>query len=74
MIVLGILLLVLVFKLSWFLLKLCGAILGSFLSVIGFVLLGLIAVPLGIVILSIPVLAVVGLIAIISGIIRGASA
>ena len=66
-----ILMLVLSVKVTWWLLKLCGAILGAVFSVIGYLILAFIFVPLGIAMfIAIPCLAIVGLGSIITGVSR----
>ena len=66
-IILTILMLVLFFKITGFILKVLGAILGAVLSLLGYLLIGVIGVVLfGLAIFIIPVCLVVGLIAIVS--------
>ena len=66
-IIMTILMLVLFFKITGFILKVLGAILGAVLSLLGYLLIGVIGVVLfGLAIFIVPVCLVVGLIAIFS--------
>ena len=60
-------LLVLSFKITWFIFKACGKLLGLLLSIIGYIIIGSIGISLvGIAIIVIPFVIIVGGIAIIS--------
>ena len=66
-IIMTILMLVLFFKITGFILKVLGAIVGAVLSLLGYLLIGVIGVVLfGLAIFIIPFCLVVGLIAIVS--------
>ena len=67
LIILGIAMLVLGFKLTWFFLRLTGKALGIVLSVAGYIILGVLIVVLSIPLIFMPILAVVGLVALITG-------
>ena len=58
-------LLILSFKITWFIIKLCGKVLGAILCSIGYILLGSIGIGLiGLVVVVIPVVAIIGILAI----------
>ena len=65
-IIVTILLLVLFFKITGFVLKICGAILGAVLSLIGYLILGsLLVTGFGLALIFIPIIMVVGVFSII---------
>lgn len=54
-------------RLSWFVLRVFGWIMGAILSVVGFIFAGVLMLTIGLPFLAMPALAVVGLISLIRG-------
>ena len=69
-IVIGIAVIFVGFKLTWFVLKLFGKLIGLLLSIAGFVILGAIVVGLGVSLLFLPIIAIAGVISIVTGLLR----
>ena len=66
----AIVMIVVVFKLTWLAIKLCGRLLGAIISAVGYVVIGGVIVLISIPLIVLPILAIVGIIAIITGIMR----
>ncbi len=62
-IIICILLMIAMFKLTWFLLKTCGKLIGAIFSVIGYVIIAAFA-GVGVAVLAIPVILIIGAICI----------